>query len=123
MKTLPPDLDDLSDDELRDLARNLAGKSLVAMLPDFVAELKYAETVEEKRKGLMFLMELSGAKAPAQKEEKDNLPLINITIGRNVQVQATAPSGETQTLEFSTDDMPAALLEMSHVNEELVLDV
>ena len=123
MKTPPSDLDSLSDEELRDLARSLAGRSVVELLPDFVAELKHAETLEDKRKGLAFLVELSGYKAPPQKEEKDTLPLINITIGRNVQVKATSPEGETQTLEFSAGDLSAAMLEMQHVNEDLVLDV
>lgn len=119
----PPNIDSMSDDELRSIARSMAGAALVGLLPEFVRELRYAETLEEKRKGLAFLMELSGSKAPAPKEERDNLPLINITIGRNVQVQATAPGGETQTLEFSTDDLSAAMQEMNHVNADLVLDV
>lgn len=122
-RTLPSDLESLDDDDLRDLARSLANVSLVQLLPDFVAELRMADSVEEKRKGLVFLMELAGAKAPAPKEEKDNLPLINITIGRNVHVQATSQDGEVQSVEFSTADLSAAMLEMSHVNEDLVLDV
>lgn len=122
-RTIPTDLTTLEDEDLREIARSLANRSLVELLPDFVAEIKHADSIEEKRKGLVFLMELAGAKAPAPKEEKDNLPLINITIGRSVQVQATSPEGETQTVEFSAADLSAAMLEMSHVNEDLVLDV
>ena len=122
-RTIPTDLTTLEDEDLREIARSLANRSLVELLPDFVAEIKHAESIEEKRKGLVFLMELAGAKAPTPKEEKDNLPPINITIGRSVKVQATSSEGETQTVEFSAADLSAAMLEMSHVNEDLILDV
>lgn len=125
MQQLPanPTLSSSSDEELRDLARSMAAEALVNLLPEFVSDLRDAETLDEKRKGLVFLMELSGSKAPVQREEKDDLPLINITIGRNMQVKATGLGGETQTLEFSADEVTDAMRSMQYVNEDLVLDV
>ena len=108
---------------LRKLVQNMSATALVELVPDYVNALRGTEDIEALRKGLAFLMELAGAKAAPEKKEMDNLPLVNITIGRGLSVSTQTPAGEVQTIEFTQQEVSEALMADSDINSELFIDV
>jgi hypothetical protein len=114
--SMTTDLSLLDDKQLRALFKEQVSHAIVAILPEYLADLRLEGDVEDKRKFLSLGLETVGWKEPPPKDPNSNLPMVNIVI--NIPDETGAPKQITLDAAEILTPSPALLASQS-VNADI----
>lgn len=104
-------------DELKSRFLDDLAKAAVALLPEYVMDLRTDGEVEDKRKFIALAAERLGWTTPAPKDPNANLPMANIVI--NLTPLTAANPGLPETIEITPTP---SMLQYIDVNADVVSD-